>query len=86
MVDPATGEGIGPAMSSGRYAAWQIKKCFNENNFCSEFMKNYDKQIHKKYFGNYFCKRKLTALYYKFPFLIDSAIYLGYQLNRLRRN
>ncbi len=74
IVDPATGEGIGPAMSSGRYAAWQIKKCFKENNFSEEFMKAYDKDIHKKYSKNYFYKTTFTNLYYKFPFLMDWVI------------
>ncbi|MES2762701.1 MAG: geranylgeranyl reductase family protein [Bacteroidota bacterium] len=74
LVDPATGEGIGPAMSSGRYAAWQIKKCFKENNFSAEFMKVYDKDIHKKYYRNYSRKTMITNLYYKMPFLMDWGI------------
>ena len=74
LVEPATGEGIGPAMSSGRYAAWQIKKCFKANNFSAEFMKGYDKDIRKKYYQNYFYKTAITNLYYKFPFLMDWVI------------
>jgi geranylgeranyl reductase family protein len=74
LVDPATGEGIAPAMSSGRYAAWQIKKCFNENNFTAQFMKAYDKNIHKKYYLNYSRKTVITKLYYKMPFLMDWGI------------
>lgn len=74
LVEPATGEGIGPAMSSGRYASWQIKKCFEENDFSAEFMKGYDRQIRKKYFRNYLFKTHLTNLYYKFPLLMDLVI------------
>lgn len=76
LVDPSTGEGIGPAMSSGRYAAQFIKICFEENNFSAIFMKGYEKLIRKKYYRNYFLKTSITALYYKFPFLMNWAIYL----------
>lgn len=84
LVEPATGEGIGPAMSSGRYAAWQIKKCFAENNFSAEFMKGYDKDIRKKYARNYFFKTSITNLYYKMPFLMDWVIGFFSILHRLQ--
>lgn len=84
LVDPATGEGIGPAMSSGRYAAWQIKKCFKANDFSSNFMKAYDQQIRKKYFRNYKMKSIITDLYYKFPILMDWAVLITGKLSRLK--
>lgn len=84
IVDPATGEGIGPAMSSGRYAAWQIKRCFQENNFSSDFMKGYDKDIRKKYQFNYWYKTTITNLYYKLPFLMDWAIAFFSFLHKLQ--
>ena len=81
LVDPATGEGIGPAMSSGRYAAWQIKKCFKQNNFSAEFMKTYNKDIHKKYYKSYSRRTLVTNLYYKMPFMMDwiIALFSGFQ-------
>ncbi len=85
LVDPSTGEGIGPAMSSGRFAAQFVKKCFTKNNFSSEFMKGYDKQIHKKYFKNYFIKTTITSVYYKFPFLMNWVIYLFSKFNRVQK-
>lgn len=48
LIDPATGEGIGQSMISGRYAAWQAIKCFEQQNFSARFMKQYDKQLRKK--------------------------------------
>jgi geranylgeranyl reductase family protein len=48
LIDPATGEGIGQAMISGRYAGWQVKRCFKENNFSAQFMKQYDKELYAK--------------------------------------
>ena len=52
LIDPATGEGIGQSMISGRYAGWQIIKCFKENNFSADFMKQYDRQLYKKLWWN----------------------------------
>ncbi len=48
LIDPLTGEGIGQAMVSGRYAGWQAKKCFEQNNFSATFMKHYDKTVYNK--------------------------------------
>jgi flavin-dependent dehydrogenase len=48
LIDPATGEGIGPAMISGRYAGWQAIKCFEQKNFTASFIKQYDKDIYRK--------------------------------------
>lgn len=76
LVDPSTGEGIGPAMSSGRFAAKQLKECFAQSNFSAEFMKAYDRQIRKKYQRNYFIKTTITNLYYKFSFLMDWAVWV----------
>ncbi len=49
LIDPLSGEGIGQAMVSGRYAGWQAKKCFEQNNFTDTFMKQYDKQVYDKF-------------------------------------
>jgi geranylgeranyl reductase family protein len=48
LIDPLTGEGIGQAMVSGRYAGWQAKKCFEQNNYSASFMKQYDKTVYNK--------------------------------------
>ncbi|MEO5570220.1 MAG: geranylgeranyl reductase family protein [Bacteroidia bacterium] len=47
LIDPATGEGIGNAMLSGKLAAEQAIKCFQQNNFSESFMKNYDENLFK---------------------------------------
>jgi geranylgeranyl reductase family protein len=48
LIDPATGEGIGHAMVSGRYAGWHAIKCFENQNFSSSFMKQYDRTVYRK--------------------------------------
>ncbi len=49
LIDPLSGEGIGQAMVSGRYAGWQAKKCFEQNNFTETFMRQYDRQVYDKF-------------------------------------
>lgn len=63
LIDPATGEGIGNAMISGKIAAEQAMKCFEQNNFSETFMKTYDdnlfKKIGKELKQKYFIQRTL---------------------------
>ena len=49
LIDPLSGEGIGQAIVSGRYAGWQAKKCFEANNFSAAFMKDYDGKVYQKF-------------------------------------
>lgn len=49
LIDPLTGEGIGQAMASGRFAGWKAVACFRENNFTAAFMKSYDQQVYDKF-------------------------------------
>jgi len=49
LIDPLSGEGIGQAIVSGRYAGWQAKKCFDKNNFSAGYMKQYDAQVYHKF-------------------------------------
>ena len=48
LVDPLTGEGIGNASISGRFAALQAKECLDANDFSSTFLKQYDKMVYDK--------------------------------------
>ena len=45
LIDPATGEGIGNAMLSGKFASEHAIKCFQQNNFSETFMKKYDENL-----------------------------------------
>lgn len=64
LIDPLSGEGIGQAMVSGRYAGWQAKKCFDENNFSAGHMKQYDQQVYQKFWSrhrkNYFVRQLMN--------------------------
>ena len=48
LIDPISGDGIGNAMLSGKLAADQVIRCFNEQNFSAGFIKQYDKILFKE--------------------------------------
>ena len=48
LIDPFTGEGIGNALRSGRYAAEHLKMNFAKNDFSVRFNREYDQYIYKK--------------------------------------
>ncbi len=48
LIDPFTGEGIGNAMMSGWFAAQQIKKCVEQDNYSNGFMAQYDKELYQR--------------------------------------
>ena len=48
LINPTTGEGIGPAMLSGYTAAHFIRRAEQTNNFSEETFKNYDREIYKR--------------------------------------
>lgn len=49
MIDPTNGEGIMPAVVSGKLAAQQIEKAFAAQDFSASFLKAYEKAIHQRY-------------------------------------
>lgn len=72
LIDPLSGEGIGQAIISGRYAGWQVKKCFEQNNFSSTFMLSYNKVVYDKLWRehriHYFAQRTIANR----PWLVNS--------------
>ncbi len=48
LIDPLSGEGIGQAIISGRYAGWQAIKCFEKNDFSAAVMLDYNKMVYDK--------------------------------------
>ena len=53
LIDPFSGEGIETAMESGKFAAEQIIKCNQVNNYSAVFLKAYDERVYKKMWGNF---------------------------------
>jgi menaquinone-9 beta-reductase len=77
LIDPLTGEGIGQAMVSGRYAGWKAVECFRNNNFSADFMRSYDKQVYKKFWvahrKSYFMQKYLVPRFKLFNWVFDLA-------------
>lgn len=53
LIDPLSGEGIGQAIVSGRYAGWQAKKCFEKNDFSANHLKQYDDLVYAKFWSRH---------------------------------
>lgn len=85
LIDPATGEGIGQAMVSGRYAGWQAMKCFEKNNFSAVFMKQYDKTVYDKLWGDHQRRYLVQRLINDRAWLINSAVNLAGRSKFLQR-
>lgn len=74
LIEPLTGEGIGQAMVSGRYAGWQAIECFKQKNFSASFMKKYDKAVYDKLWKDHSRRLKLRNLIEKHPKLFNRTI------------
>ncbi len=73
LIDPLSGEGIGQAIVSGRYAGWHAKKCFERNDFSEVFMKQYDKQVYDKFWNTHKKKYLLQKLIGDRDWVINGA-------------
>jgi len=76
LIDPLSGEGIGQAIVSGRYAGWHARKCFERKNFSAAFMKKYDEEVLKKFWSRHrrnYLIQKLAKREWLLNFLFATA-------------
>ena len=76
LIDPFTGEGIGPAMLSGKIAASMAIKAVAEQNFGAGLLAEYDKTYYAKTWGESrmsYMLQKLTQWPWLFNFFINKA-------------
>ncbi len=73
LIDPFTGEGIGNALRSGRYAAEHAIKCFEQNRFSAHFNKKYDRFVFKKMWRELRLSGRIQKLLY-YPALFNFVI------------
>lgn len=78
LVDPIFGHGIDKAIWSGIIAAGQVSLCFEEDNFSSGFMKQYDIRLHDKFGRELSIKHFAMLILLKFPFLIQFIVNLNF--------
>lgn len=50
LIDPFTGEGIGNALFSAKFAAQEIDRAFKENDFSESFFETYSKHLDRELF------------------------------------
>ena len=79
LIDPFTGEGIGNAMFSGKWAAEQAEKALETKNYSASFLKTYDKTVYKK-LGNELRVSRIMQNLIRFPWLFN------WMLGKIKRN
>ncbi len=77
LIDPFSGEGIETAMESGKFAAEQILKCIEANDFSSSKLKAYDERVYKKMWSNFNNHYILQRILGKRVWLINWLISFG---------
>mgnify|MGYP001565425312 CR=1 FL=1 len=73
LIDPFTGEGIGNAMFSGKWAAEQARDALNEGDLSATALKQYDKTVYKKIGGELRVSAVMQKLI-KYPWLFNLVI------------
>ena len=71
LIDPLQGHGIDKAMKSGMIAAVQIEKCFQQNDFSSNFISEYDTIVSKIIAKELKRNLRLMNILKKFPWLLS---------------
>ena len=85
LIDPASGDGIGNAMLSGRLAARQLLKSFQKNDFSTRFLQQYDQALYKTIGPELRTSTLLLRTGSRFPFLLDMAFLAGKKEGSLNR-
>jgi len=83
LIDPITGEGVGNAIRSGRYASDQVISCFESDNFGADFMKKYDRYLYSKIWGEMRFSRALQTGF-RYPGFINFLVALAGRSARFR--
>ena len=77
LIDPISGDGIGNAMLSGKLAAAQTIRCFNENNFSGTFMSGYDAALLAAIWRELNARHRAQRYLSKIPGLLDTTSFAG---------
>lgn len=73
LIDPFSGEGIGNAIRSGRFAAQQVLQSFSKNDFTAPQMRNYDVALRQMLHSEFLVSNGLLRLC-RFPFLFNTVV------------
>ncbi len=84
LIDPISGDGIGNAMLSGKLAAEQAIRCFEQDNFTDAFMKGYDNALMNALGKELRMRHKMQKTISQMPFLLD-ALFLASKSKVLKK-
>lgn len=77
IADPISGEGIGPGIVTGKYAALVAIDALRANNFAAAYLTRYDKVIHQKITNAYELRIRLFDWFVKHPWKINWLVWLA---------
>ncbi len=84
LADPISGEGIGPGIVSGKYAAVIAAEAIKANDFSAEFLKRYDQIIHQKVTKGYEIRIRLFDWFLRRPWRINAIVWAAPKLSWVR--
>lgn len=85
LIDPATGEGIGNAMLSGRLAAEQAVECLKNNVFDANYIKQYDEAVYNVLWKELRNKKLVQQCIGHSPALLNQFIVAASKYDWLKR-
>ncbi len=75
-IDPLTGEGLQYSMDAGKLAAETILEAFEQNDFSSKILKNYQKKWMKSFGKDFKWSNRMVKVLAKIPVFLDAFAYL----------
>lgn len=72
LIDPISGDGIGNAMFSGKVAAEQVIKCFENSDFTAKHIEQYDNNLFKAIGKELKLRFKAQQIISGMPFVLDT--------------
>jgi menaquinone-9 beta-reductase len=84
LIDPFSGEGIGNAIRSGRFAAAQVLQSFNKNDFSKRTLRHYDNTMRKMLRNEFRVSRTMLQLC-QFPWLFNLIVDKANRNSQLRQ-
>ncbi len=76
LVDPATGDGIGQAVYSGKLAGAYVQKAFQKERFDAPFLRQYDQALYRKLWGELRTRTLVQRTVTQFPWILDVGVSL----------
>ncbi|RAI98708.1 geranylgeranyl reductase family protein [Chitinophaga skermanii] len=83
LIDPFTGEGIGNALYTGRFAAEKAKEALEQKNFSAAFLATYDERVYRVLGSELKLSHRLQQLV-KYPRLFNFLMKLGTRNKQLK--